>query len=247
MRQIFTESKRAVGTRGLVENLALQGFVVGRKRVRRLMKADGKVAKRTPKARRVNTTDSRHRMPVAENLLQRNFSVASPNTVWSGDITYIRTLRGFVYVAVVMDLCSRRIIGWHVSENITQELTITALRKAWTSRKRPTGMILHSDRGVQYAAGGYRAFLEQHCKARQSMSRKGDCWDNAPVESFFATFKIEGLDLYAYDNIEVVRREAFRFIERYNHRRLHSTLGYLTPVQFEEQDPIHNTLTKKAV
>ena len=132
-----------------------------------------------------------------------------------------------------MDLYSRRIIGWHLSEAIDQNLVTIAAWKAWKHRRKPTGMIMHSDRGKQYASRRYRRFLQRYCKARQSMSRKGNCRDNAPVESFFSTLKIEGLDQVVYRDIDHVRVEAWHYIEYYNHRRLHSTLGYTTPVAFE--------------
>jgi transposase InsO family protein len=250
MRAIDKESKHSTGTRGMVQALRNRNHTVGRNRVRRLMKEDGMVAKRTPRYRRIATTNSAHDHPVAENLINRDFTPAAPNTVWSWDITYIRTQRGFVYLAIVMDLYSRRIIGWHVAEHITQRLTIVALWKAWKHRGMPAGMIIHSDRGMQYAARGYRQFLEKHCKARQSMSRKGNCWDNAPVESFFATLKIEGLDEagFVYRDLEHVQREAWQFIEhRYNRRRLHSTLGYTTPIAFEGEYIRKQQLTTSSV
>jgi len=133
-----------------------------------------------------------------------------------------------------MDLFSRRIIGWHLSETITQQLTITALWKAWKNRAYATGMLIHSERGSQYAAAGYRQFLTDYCKATQSMSRKGNCWDNAPVESFFATLKTEEFNDINFVDLEHLKRQAAHYIENiYNRRRLHSTLGYTTPVDFE--------------
>lgn len=168
MRQIYKESRRATGTRGMVKELKNLKHDVGRKRVRRLMNEDGMVAKRTPRFRSVATTNSDHDHPIAENLVNRDFSQAAPNMVWSCDITYIRTRRGFVYLAVVMDLYSRRIIGWHVAEHMTQRLTLLALWKALKTRGLPTGMIMHSDRGVKYAARGYRQFVENHCSGQQS-------------------------------------------------------------------------------
>jgi putative transposase len=236
MRLIHAESNRSAGTRTMVKELKNRNHTVGRKRVRRLMNEDGIVAKRTPRLRRVATTDSDHHQPLADNLVNRNFTPGAPNTVWSCDITYIRTAGGFVYLAVVMDLYSRRIIGWHIAENMQQSLTIMALWKAWKNRGMPTGMIIHSDRGVQYAASAYRQFVTKRCKAQQSMSRKGNCWDNAPVESFFATLKIEGLDTFAYRDLEHVQPHVWQFIEnRYNRKRLHSTLGYVTPIAFVNQ------------
>lgn len=234
MRAIHTNQKHTVGSRRMVEELRREHMHIGRHKARRLMREDGMHVKRTPRFKRVSTTDSVHDHPVAENILNRNFDVDTPNAVWSCDITYIRTVHGFVYLAIVMDLFSRRVIGWHVAETMTQQLTITALWKAWKNRKHATGMIIHSDRGVQYAAEGYRHFLTHYCKATQSMSRKGNCWDNAPVESFFSTLKIEEFEEIEFRDLEHVRRQAWHYIENvYNRRRLHSTLGYKTPVDFE--------------
>lgn len=234
MREIHTVRKQTVGSRRMVEELAIRQLRAGRDKVRRLMREDGMRVKRTPRYRGVQTTDSNHEHPVAENLLGQDFTATAPNQKWSCDITYIRTRRGFVYLAIVMDLFSRRIIGWHVSDTMTQQLTIVALWKAWTRRKQPTGMIVHSDRGKQYAANGYRMFLANYCKAQQSMSRKGNCWDNAPVESFFATLKIEEFEAFEFRDLEHVRYHAAHYIDHvYNQQRLHSTLGYITPSQYE--------------
>ena len=248
MRKIHKQSRRSAGTRTMVNNLRVVGYRVGRTRVRRLMKEDGIVAKRTPKYRRVSTTDSAHDFVVAKNHLNRNFTPEAPNKAWSCDITYIRTRGGFVYLAIVMDLYSRRIIGWHADERMTQGLTIMALWKAWKNRDMPTGMLIHSDRGKQYAADKYRKFLNNYCKARQSMSRKGNCWDNAPVESFFATLKIEGLDEHLYRDLDHVRHEAWLYIENhYNRTRLHSTLGYKSPIAYEGEYIRNQRVTKKSV
>jgi len=234
MREIHAASNHTAGSRRMVHELALKHVRAGRHKVRRMMREDGMRAKRTPRRRGVQTTDSNHTLPVAENLLDRNFTATAPNEKWSCDITYIRTRRGFVYLAIVMDLFSRRVIGWHVSERIDEQLTIMALWKAWKHRKRATGMIIHSDRGSQYASKRYRAFIKNVCKARQSMSRKGNCWDNAPVESFFSTLKIEDFASIDFRDVDHVRYQATRFIDHvYNQRRLHSTLGYQSPIQFE--------------
>ena len=236
IREIHRKSKCTIGSRRMVEELAGKGVSVGRHRVRRLMRHDGLVVKRTPRHRGIATTDSNHRYQVSDNLLRRNFTATAPNQKWSCDITYIRTLSGFVYLAIVMDLYSRRIIGWHVSQDRTQQLTIKAVWKAWKARKQATGMIIHSDRGVEYAAHGYRNFIQRYCKAKQSMSRRGNCWDNAPVESFFATLKIEECESAPFRDLYHVQHRLGYYIEHvYNRRRLHSTLGYQTPVAFEGQ------------
>lgn len=234
MREIDEKSNHTFGSRRMYKELRRGNLVAGRHKMRRLMREDGIRVKRTPRRALVQTTDSQHQHPVADNRLNRNFTVTKPNTVWAADITYVQTNAGYVYLAVVMDLFSRRIIGWHLSETITQQLTITALWKAWKNRSYATGMLIHSDRGSQYAAAGYRQFLTDYCKATQSMSRKGNCWDNAPVESFFATLKTEEFNDINFVDLEHLKRQAAHYIENiYNRRRLHSTLGYTTPVDFE--------------
>lgn len=248
LRREFKDSGRVSGTRVLSKVLRRENFAVGRKRVRRLMREDGMVSKRTPRRFRVQTTDSCHDHPMAPELVLRDFNPATPNEVWVCDITYIRTTGGFVYLAAVMDLFSRSIIGWHVDDEMTQQLTRTALLNAWKGRGRPTGMIIHSDRGVQYAAEGYRRFLSDVCLARQSMSRKGNCWGNAPMESFWATLKTERIDDEVFETLDDVRTVVWRYINgRYNTRRLHSTLGYVSPEQHEINYFQHNSMTKSPV
>ena len=187
--------------------------------------------RRRPKFRL--TTNSRHSLPVAANLLDRQFAVATINTAWTADITYIWTAEGWLYLAVVIDLFSRRIVGWSMAPRMTTSLVTTALRMAIIRNRPPAGLMLHSDRGSQYASHEYQALLARHgivC----SMSRKGNCWDNAPTESFFSSLKTELI----HDEVFLTRFEArnkvFEFIEVfYNKVRLHSTLGYLSPEEFE--------------
>lgn len=233
IRVIFKQSKKSAGTRRIVKALRESGEIVGRYRVRRLMRQDRLVAKRTPRFK-PSTTDSKHEHAISPNLLDRKFNPVAPNAAWSADITYIKTLRGFVYLAVVMELHSRRIIGWCVSDDMTQQLVIKALWHAWVSRGRPKGVLIHSDRGRQYASKGYRKMLTKRMSCIQSMSRKGNCWDNAPVESFFSTLKIEGFEGLVFRDADDVASHAWQFIEiYYNNKRMHSTLNYVSPCQHE--------------
>lgn len=235
MRSVFDQQRRAVGSRRMAVEMRAKGHTVGRHKVRRLMREDGMVAKRTRRKVAISTTDSSHGLDVADNKLQRQFKQQEPNKAWVCDITYVPTLAGFVYVSIVMDLFSRGIIGWNVSDTMTQQLTIEALASAWCRRGRPTGVIVHSDRGVQYAAAQYRRLLTDTCGCIQSMSRKANCWDNAPAESFFATLKTELCSDHVFTNLEDVRKHVWQFIEvYYNQQRRHSTLGNVSPKEFED-------------
>jgi len=246
MRKQHSKSKRAIGSRRLSKALQAVGLRVGRHRMRRLMREDGLQTKRTPN-QRVKTTDSNHSFRIAPNLLARNFHAELPNQKWCADFTYIATDRGFVYLAAVMDLFSRRIIGWHVADSMTQELTITALKRAMKQRKNPVQVIVHTDRGSQYAADDYRTTLRDF-DGMASMSRKGDPWDNAPIESFFATLKTESFQDIRFRDLQHVQSEALQYIENeYNRNRLHSTLADSTPVQFERAFIKQQELTKQSV
>ena len=188
---VFEDSKKTYGTRRLVEGLKKRGFQAGRYKIRRIMQKKKRVV-RYPKRFRV-TTDSQHNLALAPNTLNRGFNVGSPNQVWTGDITYVWTLEGWLYVAIIMDLYSRQIIGWAVDTPMRTELCSQALSMAYWRKKPPPGVLHHSDRGSQYASHEYR---EQLCqmKMQQSMSRKGNCWDNAPTERFFRSMKHEHLN-----------------------------------------------------
>jgi transposase InsO family protein len=195
------------------------------------MRLQGIVAK--TKRRFCATTNSKHDLPVAENLLNRQFDADAPNKVWVSDITYIATEEGWLYLASVMDLHSRRIVGWSMSERVTRDIAMDALQMAIRQRKPKEGLIHHSDRGVQYASEDYQALLRGHGMIC-SMSRKGDCWDNAAMESFFGSLKTECTHHRRYHSMSEARRDIFFYIEVfYNQDRLHSTLGYRSPSQFE--------------
>ena len=229
--QLHVESQRRYGSPRVHKALAAEGRRVGRKRVVRLMRERGLVAR--PKPRFVVTTDSRHELPLAPNVLKRRFNVSKINTAWATDITYLATAEGWLYLAVIIDLCSRRVVGWSTSDSLERTLCIDALRAALDERKPPPGLIHHSDRGTQYASADYRELLQRNgiiC----SMSRRANCWDNAVAESFFSTLKTELVSDRLYASHEEARLAVFEYIECfYNRKRLHSSIGYCSPADYE--------------
>ena len=196
MRQIFKMSKGSYGSRRMMKQLDNDGFSIGRFKTRRLMRELGLKAK-APRRYKV-TTDSRHSFRIAPNVLDRQFDVPRPDTVWTADITYVWTLEGWLYLAVVMDLSSRRIVGWAMDKRMKTDLVINALAMAYWHRKPPKGLLHHPDRGSQYACPEYKKHLERY-GMRASMSRKGNCWDNAPTERFFRSLKSERLSLCRFE------------------------------------------------
>ena len=226
IRVIHAESRRTYGSPRVHATLQAQGRRIGAHRVARLMRTRAIRAKTVTKWRA--TTDSAHPYPVVPNTLNRQFAVAAPNRVWAGDITYIWTAEGWLYLAVVLDLYSRRVIAC-----LTQELVTAALTMAIEHRRPARGVVHHTDRGSQYAATRYRALLAGH-GLTASMSRRGNCWDNAVVESFFHTLKTEHVQHQRYRTREEARQDIFEWIEVfYNRVRRHSTLGYRSPAEFE--------------
>lgn len=229
----FRANRGVYGSPRMVDELRADGESVGRRRVARLMKKH-RLCARLPKHFR-KTTDSSHSRPVVPNLVQRQFLPNSPNKIWAVDITYIRTWEGWLYLAVVIDLFSRRVIGWAMANHLRTDLAISALQMAVRHRRPPRGMIHHSDRGVQYASGEYREFLQRH-GIECSMSRKGDCWDNAVVESFFGTLKNESLYRLVLPTRAQARWATVDYITNfYNPRRRHSTLGNISPIEYERR------------
>lgn len=231
LRVIHAENDRSYGRIRLWKTLSDHGQRVGQERVRRLMKLNGlrSVYRRPYRV----TTRSDHARPLAENRLDRRFRQAEVDRAWVADITYVQTGEGWLYLAAVLDLASRRIVGWSMSERMPAKLVCDALAMAYFRRKPAAGLIAHSDRGVQYASQAYRAQLTQY-QMVQSMSRRANCWDNAPMESFFKTLKVERVHRQRYQTRDDARADIVNWIEGfYNARRLHSALSYQSPVQFE--------------
>jgi putative transposase len=234
IRPLHDQHRGRYGAPRIHAALRAQGRTVSRGRVERLMRRHGIQARR-PRAFRVRTTDSDHDRPIAPNRLERDFDPPAPDRVWATDLTYIATDEGWLYLAVVIDLFSRKVVGWAMRDHMRTELPLAALTMALQRRRPGPGLLHHSDRGSQYAAADYRKTLKTN-SIIQSMSRKGNCWDNAPVESFFGSMKTE-LDVgQRYTTREDAKRGLFAYIEGYyNRARLHSTLGYITPEQAELQ------------
>ena len=213
--------------------LVSRGLRCNRKRVERLMRQAGIRATHSKRRRRVVTTQANHNLPVAANVLNREFTATMPNRKWVTDITYIPTDEGWLYLAAVLDLFSRRVVGWAMDTSMTVELPLRALRMALHSRRPQPGLLHHSDRGSQYASLIYQALLQSRA-IQPSMSRTANCYDNAVMESFFASLKAELVDQRRFTSIAQAQTEIFHYIEAfYNRQRLHSTLGYRSPSQFE--------------
>jgi putative transposase len=229
---IFKEHRRKYGSRRIMKQLHEEGCDVGRYKVRRIMKDLGLETK-TSRRFKV-TTDSRHSFPVAPNVLNRNFDVVVSNKVWTADITYVWTLEGWLYLAVVMDLFSRQVVGWAMDKRMKKQLALDALAMAYFRRRPDPGLLHHSDRGSQYACHKYRKQLKRYHMV-PSMSRKGDCWDNAPTERFFRSLKSERLYDCRFVTRQAAKMEVLDYISYYNSIRLHSTLGYKSPIEYEKE------------
>jgi transposase InsO family protein len=232
IRTLHAASRATYGSPRIHAQLHSAGWSCSKQRVERLMRQMG-VRGRGKGSRRPLTTASRHTLPVAENHLHQHFEAQQPNQKWVADITYIATAQGWLYLAAVLDLFSRKIVGWAMDTSLHSDLVVRALDMALTARRPPPGLLHHSDRGSQYASLLYQA----HLHARHilpSMSRTGNCYDNAVMESFFATLKVECVHDQRFASPQAAQQEIFRYIEGfYNRSRLHSALGYLSPDRFE--------------
>jgi putative transposase len=232
IKRVYRDTYGRYGSPRIHVELKAQGRGASRGRIERLMRRHG-IRAIMARPYRVRTTDSRHGLPIAPNLLDRNFVAPAPNCVWLADITYVETDQGWLYLATVMDLYSRRIVGWAMADHLRTELPLAALRMAIAAKQPGPGLIHHSDRGVQYASEDYRKVV-QSAGFHASMSRKADCYDNAPMESFFHTLKTELVHHRHYATRAEATRDIFAYIEGfYNRIRRHSAIGYISPIEME--------------
>jgi transposase InsO family protein len=229
IKAVHAASKGEYGWPRIWRELRDSGVRAWKERIRRLMQQHG--IKARGKRKFVVTTDSKHNLPVAPNLLDRNFQPEAPDCVWTSDITYIHTEEGWLYLAVVLDLYSRQVIGWSMQPHM--HLVTDALRMAWFRRRPEHGLIFHTDRGSQYCSHAFQRTLTEY-GMQSSMSRKGNCWDNAPTESLWGSLKVGRLHGMRFETRRQAMDEVIDWLTYYNHKRLHSTLGYLSPMQFEK-------------
>jgi putative transposase len=233
IKEIFGANRGRYGSPKITIELCERGRKVGKNRVARRMREAG-IRSVIRRKFRVTTTDSKHRFEVAPNLLERNFTTPAPDKVWVSDITYVPTRAGWLYLTVIIDLFSRLVVGWALSSSLSHQMVLAALKRAVRNRRPAKGLIFHSDRGVQYACTDFRKELDHHGMV-QSMSRKGDCWDNAVAESFFGIMKTELVHHERYEGHRDALHSIFEYIESfYNRQRRHSTLGYLSPSEYEK-------------
>ncbi|WP_197339992.1 IS3 family transposase [Ralstonia solanacearum] len=228
---IHAQVKGEYGWPRMWKELVARGVRVGKERVRKLMAQHGIQARH--KRKYIATTNSNHGLPVAPNLLERNFTATAPNQVWTTDITYVPTAEGWLYLAVIIDLFSRQVVGWSMQPHMKAELVTDALRMAWFRRRPAAGVIVHSDRGSQYCSGLFQGALRAY-GMRSSMSRRGDCWDNAPTESLWGSLKVGRLHGRQFATRRAAMDEVVDWLGFYNARRLHSTLDYVSPMTFEK-------------
>ena len=230
IKELFEQSRESLGSREMMKKLREEGIQIGRYRVRKLMRKLGLQVKQRI-AYKV-TTKRKHGDSVADNLLNQNFNPVGPNQVWAGDVTYIKTGEGWMYLAIVMDLYSRRIVGWHIDKRMTTSLVGRALMKAYNLRQPPKGLVFHSDRGSQYTSKRYRKLVKSY-GMRASMGDVGACWDNAVVERFFGSLKHDWLFKVAQPTRDGAKRDVAAYMRYYNTERLHSSNGDLSPLKYE--------------
>lgn len=231
VKEVYDQSRQLYGSPKVTERLHQKGISISRRTVTRIMKENGIRSKTVKKYKA--TTNSKHSLPVQENVLNREFTASKPNEKWVTDITYIPTNEGWLYLASVMDLYSRKIVGWHMSERMTKELVLQALKQAYGRQHPEQGLLHHSDRGSQYASYDYQKQLQIY-EMVGSMSRKGNCYDNACIESFHSVLKKELIYLNKYETREEAKKSIFEYIEVfYNNQRIHSSIGYHTPSDYE--------------
>ncbi len=230
LKKLFEQSRNSLGSREMMKKLREEGFEIGRFRVRKLMKKLGlKVTQRI--AYKV-TTKRKHSDAVADNLLNLNFNPVGPNQVWAGDVTYLKTAEGWMYLAIVMDLFSRRIVGWHIDKRMTTDLVYNAMVKAYNLRQPPKGLVFHSDRGSQYTSKRYHKLLASY-HIRASMGDVGACWDNAVVERFFGSLKHDWIFKVAQPTREFMKNDVAAYMRYYNLERLHTANGDQSPINYE--------------
>ena len=232
IKTIHVEVKEEYGWPRMWKELLVRGIRVGKERVRKLMQRHG--IKARGKRKFVVTTDSKHNLPIAPNLLERNFTPERPNQVWTSDITYIGTDEGWLYLTAVIDLFSRQVVGWSMKTHMQASIVTDALRMAWFRRRPAPGLVFHSDRGSQYCSEEFQSALKGY-EMQSSMSRKGNCWDNAPTESLWGRLKVGRLYGRKFATRRDAMDEVMDWLTFYNHTRLHSTLGYVSPMTFEQR------------
>jgi transposase InsO family protein len=234
IRSIHEEFRQEYGWPKMHREIKARGYRVGKERVRKLMQANA-IRSRVKRRFKV-TTDSKHGFAIAPNLVARNFAVTEPNRVWTSDITYLDTSEGWMSLTVILDLYSRMVVGFAMADHMRSSLVTDALRMAWFRRKPKPGLIMHTDRGSQYCGDEFTAELAKF-KMKPSMSRKGDCWDNAPTESLWGRLKAARVHGRKFATKDECKQEVMDWLHFYNHRRLHSTLDYMSPMQFEAKWP----------
>jgi putative transposase len=232
IKSIHAEVKQEYGAPMIYNTLKARGVCVGKERVRKLMQLNG-IRSKTKRRFRV-TTDSKHDLPIAPNIVNRDFTATAPDQVWTTDITYLDTVEGWLYLTVFIDLFSRRVVGFAIDNHMRTDLVLSALRMAWFRRRPAPGLIVHSDRGSQYCSDDFVAALKSYGMI-SSMSRKGDCWDNAPTESLWSRLKVARVHGRKFATMAECKNEVMDWLHFYNSTRLHSTLNNVSPMQFEEQ------------